>query len=155
MFDRRREAVLELLLRCDADVAQDGAGEFGKEALDKIEPVIGSESEFEATRRLTGEPDYALFEDLRGIVAYSQLGCRPRRIGGIERLSNSMNSQLRWRSLTARGPSRRRDRSVQANKMTGPWRLYSCSRAKVAWTLGSRGKSRVVLAIAWIVGFSS
>jgi hypothetical protein len=31
-------------------MAQDGAGEFGKEALDEIEPgaVLGSESEFEA-----------------------------------------------------------------------------------------------------------
>jgi hypothetical protein len=32
------EAILELLLGCDADVAQDGAGEFGKEALDGIKP---------------------------------------------------------------------------------------------------------------------
>jgi hypothetical protein len=39
------EAVLEFLFGCDADVAQDGAGEFGKEALDKIEPgaVLGCE----------------------------------------------------------------------------------------------------------------
>jgi hypothetical protein len=33
-----QEAILEFLLGCDADVAQDGAGEFGKEALDEIEP---------------------------------------------------------------------------------------------------------------------
>jgi hypothetical protein len=32
-----QDAILELL-RCDADVAQDGPGEFGKEALDEIEP---------------------------------------------------------------------------------------------------------------------
>ena len=32
------EAILELLLGGDADVAQDGAGELGKEALDEIEP---------------------------------------------------------------------------------------------------------------------
>ena len=45
-----QEAILEFLLGCDADVAQDGAGEFGKEALDEIEPraVLGSESKFEA-----------------------------------------------------------------------------------------------------------
>jgi hypothetical protein len=28
------EAILELLLGCDADVAEDRAGEFGKETLD-------------------------------------------------------------------------------------------------------------------------
>ena len=33
-----QEAILEFLLGCDADVAQDGAGEFGKGALDEIEP---------------------------------------------------------------------------------------------------------------------
>ena len=28
------DSILEFLFGCDADVAQDGAGEFGKEALD-------------------------------------------------------------------------------------------------------------------------
>ena len=32
------ETILEFLLGCDADVAQHGAGEFGKEALDEVEP---------------------------------------------------------------------------------------------------------------------
>jgi hypothetical protein len=47
IIDRGHEAILELLLGCDADVAQDRAGEFGKETLDEIEPgaVLGSESE--------------------------------------------------------------------------------------------------------------
>jgi hypothetical protein len=40
------EAILEFLRGYDADVAQRRAGEFGKEALDEIEPraVLGSES---------------------------------------------------------------------------------------------------------------
>ena len=61
------EAILELLLGGDADVAQDGAGELGKEALDEIEPgtVLGSESKFEAVRGLGGEPGYGLFGDMR------------------------------------------------------------------------------------------
>jgi hypothetical protein len=44
------EAILELLLGCDADVAQHGAGELGKETLDEIEPgaMRGREGEFEA-----------------------------------------------------------------------------------------------------------
>ena len=32
------DAVLERLFGCDADVAQDRAGEFGEEALDEVEP---------------------------------------------------------------------------------------------------------------------
>jgi hypothetical protein len=32
------DAILEFLFGCDADVAQDGAGELGKEALDEVEP---------------------------------------------------------------------------------------------------------------------
>jgi hypothetical protein len=33
-----QETILEFLFGCDADVSQDGAGEFGKEALDQVEP---------------------------------------------------------------------------------------------------------------------
>jgi hypothetical protein len=38
MIYRGHEAILEFLLGRYAEVAQDGAGEFGKEALDEIEP---------------------------------------------------------------------------------------------------------------------
>jgi hypothetical protein len=83
IIDRGHEAILELLLGCDADVAQDGAGEFGKEALDEIEPgaVLGSESEFEAMRRLTGEPGSGLFGDMRGMIVEDPLDrpCGPNR----------------------------------------------------------------------------
>jgi hypothetical protein len=51
------EAVLEFLFGCDADVAHNSAGEFGKEALDEIEPgaVLGCEREFEPVRGLASE----------------------------------------------------------------------------------------------------
>jgi hypothetical protein len=41
------DAVLEFLFGCDADVAQDGAGELGEEALDQVQPgaVLGGEGE--------------------------------------------------------------------------------------------------------------
>ena len=56
------EAMLELLLGGDANMPQDGTGEFRKEALDEIKPgaVLGSESKFEAVRRLTGKPRFGL-----------------------------------------------------------------------------------------------
>ena len=52
------DAVLEFLFGCDADMTQDGAGEFGEEALDEVEPgaVRGSEGEFEAVRGLLLRP---------------------------------------------------------------------------------------------------
>jgi hypothetical protein len=51
------ETILEFLFGCDTDVTQHGAGEFGKEALDEVEPraVLGREGEFEAVRGLLGE----------------------------------------------------------------------------------------------------
>src|SRR5947209_10259453 len=81
-------AILELLLGGDADLAQDGAGEFGKETLDEIEPgaMLGSESEFKAVRRLTGEPGSGLLGDMRGMIVEDQLDRRLGRIGGVEQL---------------------------------------------------------------------
>jgi hypothetical protein len=81
------EAILEFLLGCDADVAQDGAGEFGKEAFGEIEPgaVLGSESKFETVRGLTGEPGSGLFGDMCGMIVEDQLDRRVRGIGGVEK----------------------------------------------------------------------
>ena len=44
-------------------MAQDGSREFGKEALDEVEPgaVLGREGEFEAADRLIGKPSLRLF----------------------------------------------------------------------------------------------
>ena len=150
------EAILELLLGCDADVAQDGAGEFGKEALDEIEPgaMPGSESEFKAVRPLTGEPGSGLFGDMRGMIVEDQLDCRLGRIGGVEQLEEFDEFAAAMPILDQR-MDLAGDRSMPASKLTVPWRLYSCSRAKVAWTPGPGGKSGAVVAIAWIPGFSS
>ena len=64
------DAVLEFLFGCDADMAQDRAGELGEEAFDEIEPgaVLGREDEFEATDRLVREPSLGLLRDVRGMI---------------------------------------------------------------------------------------
>ncbi len=145
------DAVLELLFGCDADVAQDRAGELGEETLDEIEPgaVLGREGEFELTGRLLGEPSLGLLGDVRQMIVEDQLDRCVGRIGGIEELEefNSMNSRLRWRSLT-RAWTWPVSRSMPASKLTVPWRLYSWSRAKVACLPGSGGRSGAVVAIA-------
>ena len=58
VLDTGHDALLEFVLRCHADVAQDRAGELGEEALDEVEPgaVLGREGELEAARNLGGEP---------------------------------------------------------------------------------------------------
>jgi hypothetical protein len=67
---------------------QNAAGEFGKEALDEIDPgaALGSGSKFEAVRGLTGEPGCGLFGDIHGMVVEDQLDRRVGRIGGVEKL---------------------------------------------------------------------
>ena len=82
------DAVLEFLFGCDADVAQDGAGELGEEALDEIEPgaVLGREGEFESAGRLLGEPGFGLLGDVRRMIVEDQFDRRMAGIGGVEEL---------------------------------------------------------------------
>src|SRR4249919_2961911 len=58
------DAILQLLFGCDADMAQDGAGELGEETLDEVEPgaVLRREGEFEAAGGPLGEPGLGLLE---------------------------------------------------------------------------------------------
>src|SRR6516164_6826951 len=60
---------------CDADVAQHGAGELGKETLDEVEPgaMGGREGEFEAMCGLPCDPGSGLFGDVRGMIVEDQL----------------------------------------------------------------------------------
>src|SRR5208337_2030996 len=103
------DAVLELLFGCDTDVAQHRAGEL-EEAFDEIEPafdeiepgaVLGREDEFESAGRLLGEPSLGLLGDVRRmIVARISLIAVWVGYAASRSLRNSMNSRLRWRSLT-------------------------------------------------------
>jgi hypothetical protein len=79
------DAVPEFLLGCNADVTQDGAGEFGEEALDEVEPgtVLGREGEFKAVRGLLGDPGSGLFGYMRGMIVEDQFDRRVGRIGGV------------------------------------------------------------------------
>src|SRR6266436_3007488 len=82
------DAVLEFLFGCDADVAQDRAGELREEALDEIEPgaVFGREGEREAGRRLSSEPGLGFPGDVRRVVVQDYLDRRAGRVSGIEKL---------------------------------------------------------------------
>jgi hypothetical protein len=64
------DAIPELLFGRDADMAQHGAGQFGGEALDEVEPraVLGSEGELEVARGLLGEPGFGLLGDMSRMI---------------------------------------------------------------------------------------
>ena len=69
VIHRGHETVLELLFGCDADMAQDRAGELGEEAFDEIEPgaMLGSEGELKSAGGLLSEPSSGLPGDVRRI----------------------------------------------------------------------------------------
>ena len=56
------EALLELLFRGYANMAQDRTGELGEETLDQVEPgpMLGSEGELEPVSGLVGDPSSRL-----------------------------------------------------------------------------------------------
>jgi hypothetical protein len=66
------DAILEFLFGRDTDMSQDGAGKFGEEALDEVEPraMLGSEGEFEAARGLIGEPGFGLLGDTANMLVF-------------------------------------------------------------------------------------
>jgi hypothetical protein len=56
------EALLELLLGGEADVAQDRTGELGEETLDEVKPgaMLGSEGKLDSPSGLIGKPSSRL-----------------------------------------------------------------------------------------------
>ena len=88
VVDTGHDALLELVLRCHPDVAQDRSGELGEEALDEVEPgaVLGCERELEAAERSSGQPSFGFSGDVRGMIVEDQLDRSAGRIGRIEQL---------------------------------------------------------------------
>jgi hypothetical protein len=126
VLDAEHDAFLELLLGRHPDVAQDRAGELGEEALDEVEPgaVLGREGEREATRRLSGEPCLGFSGDMRRVVVQDQLDRRTGRVSGIKKLEEFDKLAAAMAVLTRAWtlPVRR---SIPANRLSVPWRLYS------------------------------
>jgi hypothetical protein len=73
VVDTGHDALLELLLRPNPDVAQDRAGELGEEALDEVEPgaVLGCEGELETAGRSSGQPSFGFSRGVRVLGATS------------------------------------------------------------------------------------
>ena len=81
VVDEFENALLELVLGGAADVTEYGAGGFGKEALDEVEPrsVLGGEDELEAPFGSGREPSLGFSSrNMRGVIVENDLdrGCR-------------------------------------------------------------------------------
>jgi hypothetical protein len=118
------------------------------------EPCLGVKVNSKRPRRSRGEPSPGFFGDVRGMIIEDQLDRCVGRIGGVERFEK-LDEFLAAVAIFDQAWTLPVTRSMPANKLTVPWRLYSCSRAKVACEPGLGGRSGPVVAMAWIPGFSS
>src|SRR5262245_66342069 len=98
VLDAGHDAFLELQLRCDADMAQDRAGELGEEALDEVKPgtMLGRKGELEAAGGQGGEPSSGLSGDVSGVIVEDQLDRRAGRISsfGVLEVLDEISDEL-------------------------------------------------------------
>ena len=126
VFDSVHDALLELLLRRYANVAQDRAGKLGEEAFDQVEPgpVCRCEGELEAAGWSSGEPSSGFSRDVSGMIIENQLDRGAERIGGIKKLEkfDKLSAAVAVSDQGMYLPSEQINPSQQAQV---PWRLYS------------------------------
>jgi hypothetical protein len=89
-IDGGKDTLAQLLRGGDADVSKDGAGEFGEEALDEVEPgaVFGSEYKCETSLGLLGEPSLGLLGCMGGMIVQNDLDRGGGRVGGVDLLED-------------------------------------------------------------------
>ena len=86
--DGGEDSLTQFLQGGDANVAERGAGELGKESFDKVEPgaVLGREYEGEAAFGLLGEPSPGFLGNVSGMIVEDDLDGGRGRVGGVEPL---------------------------------------------------------------------
>jgi hypothetical protein len=86
IMDELHDALFQLVFRADADVTKHGAGGFGEEPLDEIEPraVLGGEHELKAPFRSRRQPSLGLLRDVRGVIVEDDLDPGHRGVGSIQ-----------------------------------------------------------------------
>src|SRR5215471_19453355 len=88
IIDELQDALFEFVFRADADVAEHGAGGFGEEALDEIEPgaVLGREHELKAPLGSRRQPSLGLPQDVRRVIVEDDFDRSHRGVGGIQHI---------------------------------------------------------------------
>ena len=157
LVDCGDDALLEFLFRSETRMWR----RTDRESLEKKpstrlsqEPCLGVKVNSKRPVGLLGEPSFGFLGNVRGMIVEDQLYRRVGWIGGVEKLEE-FDKFAAAVAILDQGVNLPVTRSMPASKLTVPWRLYSCSRAKVACAPGSGGKSGAVVAMAWIPGFSS
>ena len=150
------DAILEFLFGGDTDVANDGSGKLGKNALHEVEPgaMFWRESKFETADGLTGEPGSGLLGDVGGMIVEDQLDCRMGLIGGIEKLEefDELAAAMAILDQGVNLAGEQIDAGQQADRAVA---LVFMIAREGRMGAGSGGKSGAVVAIAWMPGFSS
>ena len=127
ILDTGHDALLELVLRCHPDVAQDRAGELGEEALDEVEPgaMRGRKGELEAASGSSGQPSSGFSGDVRGMIVEDQLDRGAGRIGRIKQLEE-LDELSAAVSVSDQGMDLAGEQIYPGtNRLSVPWRLYS------------------------------
>src|SRR5215467_150231 len=109
--------------------------------------MLGREGELEAAGRLIGEPSSRLLGDVRRMIIKDQVDRRMGWIGRVEKLEK-LDELTAAMAILDRGVNLTGQQIDAGHQGDRAWRLYSCSRAKVACTPGTGGKSGAVVAMA-------
>ena len=108
-------------------MAQDGAGELEKKPSIRLsqEPCLGVKVKSKRPGGRVSSQARVSPRNVCGMVVEDQLDRGAGRIGGIEKLEEFDElAGLRWRSLTSAW-TLPVSRSIPANRLSVPWRLYS------------------------------
>ena len=86
--------------------------------------MFGREGELEAVRRLSGEPSLGFPGDVGRMVVEDQLDRRTGRVSGVEKLEefDELSAAV---TLLTKAWTFPVSRSIPANRLSVPWRLYS------------------------------
>ena len=118
------------------------------------EPCLGVKGELKSAGGLLGQPSSGFPRDMRGMIVEDQMDCRVGRIGRIEELEklDELPAPMAILHQGMNLAGQQVDTGQQADRAVA---LVFVVAREGRMNCGSGGKSGVVVAIAWMPGFSS
>jgi hypothetical protein len=130
-------------------VSEDGAGEFGEEALDEVESgaMLKREGEGETSARSSSEPSFGFSRDVCGMIVEDQLDSGVGRISGVEKLEEfdelaaavAVADECMDLAIEQVDPSQQSDASIRSRNWAQPSApgYWSFRIVPGAWRCGS------------------